>query len=158
MVKEESHFKLQEDQSKSLHLGLPGAILSCGLTYNARLAASCSSNQKILLWDINGGKCVGSLDGHKNDVTSCSFGKELLASGSRDGVLFLWKYRQLKRVSAISKCKTIHTLLYISNRFIGNYPKNTSRVFYVETTWKQRFLRRSNMEYTWCVCRVYLGT
>ena len=121
MVKEESHFKLQEDKSKSLHLGLPGAILSCGLTHNASLAASCSSNQKILLWDISGGKCVGSLDGHKNDVTSCSFGKELLASGARDGVLFLWKYRQLKRASTISKCKSIHTFLYISNRFIGKY-------------------------------------
>ena len=104
MVKGESHINLNENKSKCLHLGLPGAILSCGLTHNASLAASCSSNQKVLLWDISGGKCVGSLDGHKSDVTSCSFGAELLASGSRDGVLFLWKYKNLKRVSTISKC------------------------------------------------------
>ena len=32
-------------------------------------------------------------------------------------------------------------------------PKNTSRVFHVETTWKRLFLRLFNVEYTWCVCR-----
>ena len=32
-------------------------------------------------------------------------------------------------------------------------PTNTPRVFHVETTWKRSFLRRFNVEYTWCVCR-----
>ena len=32
-------------------------------------------------------------------------------------------------------------------------PINTPRVFHVETTWKQPFSRRFNVEYTWCVCR-----
>lgn len=86
---------------RALYLGVPGAILSCGLTHNASLAASCSSNNKVLLWDVNAGRCVGSLDGHTADVTSCSFGKELLASGSRDGSIFLWKYKVLKRASQI---------------------------------------------------------
>ena len=33
-------------------------------------------------------------------------------------------------------------------------PIVTQRVFHVETTWKQLFPRRFNVEYTWCVCRV----
>ena len=32
-------------------------------------------------------------------------------------------------------------------------PANTPGVFHVETTWKRRFSRRFNVEYTWCVCR-----
>ena len=32
-------------------------------------------------------------------------------------------------------------------------PKSTPRVFHVETTWKRPFLRRFNVEYTWCVCK-----
>jgi len=99
MGKEESQF--QTKIHRALYLGVPGAILSCGLTHNANLAASCSSNNKVLLWDVNAARCVGSLDGHQADVTSCSFGKELLASGSRDGTIFLWKYRALKRASQI---------------------------------------------------------
>ena len=31
-------------------------------------------------------------------------------------------------------------------------PKNTPRVFHVETTWKLQFPRRFNVEYMWCVC------
>ena len=38
------------------------------------------------------------------------------------------------------------------------YPKNKSRVFHVETTWKRPFPRRFNVEYTWCVCRVFKTT
>ena len=32
-------------------------------------------------------------------------------------------------------------------------PTNTSREFHVEATWKRPFLRRFNVESTWCVCR-----
>ena len=31
---------------------------------------------------------------------------------------------------------------------------NTLRVFHVETTWKRRYPRRFNVEYTWCAWRV----
>ena len=37
--------------------------------------------------------------------------------------------------------------------FLRDIPINTPRVFHVETTWKRPFLRRFNVEYTWCVCR-----
>ena len=37
---------------------------------------------------------------------------------------------------------------------LERYPKNTQRVFHVETTWKRSFPRRFNMEFMWCVCRV----
>ena len=33
-------------------------------------------------------------------------------------------------------------------------PTNTPRVFHVKTTWKQRFPRRFDVDYTWIVCRV----
>ena len=32
-------------------------------------------------------------------------------------------------------------------------PKNTPRVFHVETTWKQTFPCHFNVEYTWSVCK-----
>ena len=38
----------------------------------------------------------------------------------------------------------------------NTYPTNASRVFHFETTWKRSFQRRFNVEYSWCVCRVFL--
>lgn len=58
---------------------------------------------QVLLWDVNTGQCQGSLDGHASDVTRCSFGKEILATGSRDGTVILWRYADNKRCSKISK-------------------------------------------------------
>ena len=34
------------------------------------------------------------------------------------------------------------------------FPTNTSRVFYVKTTWKRPFACRFNVEYMWCICRI----
>ena len=45
-------------------------------------------------------------------------------------------------------------LFFYSLRYKNIYPTNTPRVFPVETTRKCTFLRRFNVEYTWCVCRV----
>ena len=88
---------------KRLDLGQPGAILACGLTHDNTIAASCSTNNKVLLWEVLSGRCIGALDGHQSEVTSCSFGADLLVTGSRDGVIMLWKYKDMKRCSKISK-------------------------------------------------------
>ena len=37
-------------------------------------------------------------------------------------------------------------------------PTNAPRVFHVETTWKQSFSRRFNMEYLWYACRETTST
>ena len=43
-------------------------------------------------------------------------------------------------------------------KIVNSYPASTARVFHVETTWKQPFPRRFNVEYTWSDCRVSLHT
>ena len=51
------------------------------------------------------------------------------------------------------------TPFFFSNLALSHFllekplPKNTPRVFHVETTWKRPFPRRFNVEYMWCVCR-----
>lgn len=99
MGKEEDGF--QARIVRTFHLGVAGAVLSCSVSRNDKIAASCSTSKNVLLWDVASGRCIGSLDGHKADVTSSSFGEDLLATASKDGVIFLWKYKELKRTSRI---------------------------------------------------------
>eukprot|EP00112_Aurelia_sp_Birch-Aquarium-sp1_P006529 Seg172.2 transcript_id=Seg172.2/GoldUCD/mRNA.D3Y31 product="putative serine/threonine-protein kinase PkwA" protein_id=Seg172.2/GoldUCD/D3Y31 len=87
---------------RRLELGSPGAILSTAASSDDSTIATCSTDTKVLLWDLSSGKRVNCLQGHTAEVTTCCFGDDLLATGSRDGVVILWKYQTGKRVSRIS--------------------------------------------------------
>lgn len=88
---------------RRLELGNPGsAILSASASADDNTIATCSTDPKVLLWDVPSGKRLNCLQGHTAEVTSCCFGDDLLATGSRDGVVILWKYKTGKRVSRIS--------------------------------------------------------
>ena len=102
MGREEVLSSFQGKLQTTLHLGEAGAILGCGFSHDDKTIVSCSTNNKILLWDVNTGGCIGSLDGHNVEATRCSFGKELLATGAKDGLVLLWKYKEQKRASRIS--------------------------------------------------------
>lgn len=87
---------------RRLELGIPGAILSTASSRDDSTIATCSTDSKVLLWDLSSGKRINCLQGHTAEVTSCSFGDDLLATGARDGIVILWKHRTGKRVSRIS--------------------------------------------------------
>jgi len=114
MGNEEHMTSFQGKLTKTLHLGQAGAILGCGISYDDETVASCATDNKVLLWDVNTGQCQGSLDGHASDVTRCSFGKEILATGSRDGTVILWRYADNKRCSKITVHSTEITSCTIS--------------------------------------------
>lgn len=78
------------------------SVLGCDVSADDQTAVSCSSDNKISVWDIESGNLLGTLMGHQDEVTCCSLGDELLITGSKDGVVMVWKYRDLKRVSKIS--------------------------------------------------------
>ena len=52
------------------------------------------------------------------------------------------------------KCKTGILKINLPNVIT---PTNTPRGIHVETTWKRSFLRRFNVEATWCVCRLVIN-
>jgi len=87
---------------RKLDLGTSGTLLGCALSPDDNIAASCTQDNKVILWDVSSGSCVGTLEGHQAEVTSCSFGNELLVTGSKDGTILVWKYRELRRTSRIS--------------------------------------------------------
>eukprot|EP00794_Sanderia_malayensis_P013799 gene13799-15244_t len=87
---------------RRLELGNPGAILSLSASVDDNTIATCSTDTKVLLWDVPSGKQLSCLQGHTAEVTSCCFGDDLLATGSRDGAVILWKYKTGKRASRIS--------------------------------------------------------
>ena len=86
---------------RRLELGIPGAILSTASSRDDSTIATCSTDSKVLLWDLSSGKRINCLQGHTAEVTSCSFGDDLLATGARDGIVILWKHKTGKRVSRI---------------------------------------------------------
>ncbi|XP_057295533.1 dynein assembly factor with WDR repeat domains 1-like [Hydractinia symbiolongicarpus] len=117
---------------RTLNLGQAGAILACGLSNDDKLAASCSTNKKVLLWDVESGRCTGSLDGHKADVSACSFSANLLATGSLDGMIFLWKFKEGKRTSRINvHAGAIHAcVISPDGRFLASASEDkTARVY-----------------------------
>lgn len=112
--------------------GTVGSILGTGVSPDDKIAASCSSDNKIFIWDINAGEQIGTLEGHNAEVTSCSFSDELLASGSRDGIIMLWKYRALKRTSKIAvHSAAIHNVIISPNgQFLASASEDGSgRIF-----------------------------
>lgn len=54
-------------------------------------------NSGIVLWDINSGDRVLTLNGHTNDIETLVFSDDgkMLASGSRDGTILLWDWEKI---------------------------------------------------------------
>lgn len=59
--------------------------------------------EKIYLWNCEAGVSYGKLEGHHANITCCFMNDELLASGSENGIVHLWKYKMLKRVARIGE-------------------------------------------------------
>ena len=56
-----------------------------------------SGNTFIMLWDVETGNRVASLNGHTEDITTLVFSHDgkILASGSRDGTVLLWDWGKI---------------------------------------------------------------
>jgi len=126
----------QAKVSKKLDTGSEGvAILGCAVSPDDSTAASCSSDNKILIWDLESGACSGSLVGHTAEVTSCSFGDDILASGSKDGTIILWKYKEMQRASRIVvHGGAVHNVVISPNsNFLASCSEDgTARIFAIQ--------------------------
>ena len=62
---------------------------------DGRLLASGAWDQTVILWDVEAGKQVRTLEGHTWTVSGVAFSPDgrLLASGSWDGTVILWGVR-----------------------------------------------------------------
>jgi WD40 repeat protein len=62
---------------------------------DGRLLASGSEDNTVILWDVETGKQIRTLEGHTGPVQSVAFSPDgrLLASGSGDGTVILWGVR-----------------------------------------------------------------
>lgn len=96
-------------QEKELDVfrGSDQAILNCEVGPDGKVLATCSKDSNIYLWslptDTEPGELMQTLEGHKEEVTSCSFSGPILASSSQSGEVILWHYRKGKRASRLGK-------------------------------------------------------
>lgn len=82
------------------------------------------------------GEEVGKLVGHTSNVTCCSIGHELLATGSSKGAIILWKYREMKRVAKIgTPSAPINSCsLSVSGRYLAvSYSDKKPRVYTLQS-------------------------
>jgi WD40 repeat protein len=69
-----------------------GSALGLTFSPDSRSLFTSGSDQLIKVWDAKAGKVVRTLKGHRNDITSIAVAPDgILASGSRDKTLRLWK-------------------------------------------------------------------
>ncbi|XP_020897646.1 vegetative incompatibility protein HET-E-1 isoform X2 [Exaiptasia diaphana] len=94
-------------QEKELDVfrGSDQSILNCEVSPNGKHLATCSKDSNIYVWrlptDTEPGELLQTLEGHKEEVTSCSFSGSILASASQSGGVILWHYQTGKRASRI---------------------------------------------------------
>jgi WD40 repeat protein len=68
------------------------AVQGCAISADGRLAASASSDQTVILWDVASGQALQVLSGHGGAVNACAFSPDAqqLVSGSSDRTLRIW--------------------------------------------------------------------
>ena len=84
--KDEGWFVSANDQ------GHWSAVQCCAISPDGRLIASGSSDQTVVLWDVERGVAVRVLSGHDAAVNACAFSPDgrTLASAGADRTLRLW--------------------------------------------------------------------
>ena len=96
-------------QEKELDVfrGSDQSILNCEVGPDGKILATCSSDSMVYLWklptDTEPGEMLQSLEGHKQEVTSCSFSGPILASASQNGEVILWHHKSGKRAARLGK-------------------------------------------------------
>jgi WD40 repeat protein len=67
-------------------------VWSVAYSPDGRFIASGSGDKTVKLWDVSSGYLIRTFTGHKDSVRSVTFSPDgRLASGSRDGVIILWR-------------------------------------------------------------------
>lgn len=84
-----------------------GTVLEDGPVASAAVCVSPSDDlvivahgENMTVWKKNGEE-YGVLNGHRSAVTCCSITNDVLATGSANGIIHLWKYKDLKRIAQI---------------------------------------------------------
>lgn len=135
MGKQQETITFKAKLAKKIETGVGGAVLGCAVSPDDSIAASCSADNKILLWDIETGGCIGTLEGHTAEVTACSFGNDLLASGDKNGTIILWKYKEQKRASRIvvHQDRINNVVISPNSNFLASCSEDgTGRVFAIQ--------------------------
>lgn len=69
-----------------------GFVDCAALSHDGKVAVSAGSSGVINVWDVDSGRLIRSLEGHRNTVFSLSFAPDgrTVAAGDADGIIKLW--------------------------------------------------------------------
>lgn len=76
------------------------AIVSCSISPNEKYLASCSSDRKVIIWDMKNFKCLKEFEPHKSDVNAISFSPDstALLTCSKASKISLWDVKTLNKI------------------------------------------------------------
>ena len=83
------------------------------------IVVSGSWDNTVKVWNVNEGKCVRTLSGHTNSVSTVTVSPDgsLCASGSKDGSALLWDLNSGEKLFDIDAGSAINQIAFSPNRF-----------------------------------------
>ena len=83
--------------------GHRGPVMACAMTVEGRLAISASTDNSLILWDVQQGLALAELTGHENTVRHCAISGngQYAVSVAEDRTLRLWNTQQYRQVRVL---------------------------------------------------------
>lgn len=79
-------------------------VLACAVSADGRLAVSASSDQSLIVWDLDAGQALAVLTGHSSAVQACAFSPDgqRVASVGSDRSLRVWNWATREQRAVIA--------------------------------------------------------
>ncbi|KAJ1559027.1 hypothetical protein HK405_012288 [Cladochytrium tenue] len=97
-----------------------GAVLCMQFDECQSLLVTGSADRTIRLWDVDSGRCIGTLHGHGGDVTGVRFDDHKIVSCSADRTVRIWSRRSLESIHVLRGHRDAVLSVHLEDRLLAS--------------------------------------